>query len=84
MGVNTWAAFTGVDKAAVVDGDFAVLESELQAVLVALTLSRIQVVAIHQHMVGEMPRMMFLHYWGYGSAISLTRGIRAALDKTAQ
>ena len=62
MGVNTWAAFSGTDDQAVVDGDFAMLESELQPVLKALRHADIQIVAIHQHMTGEVPRIMFLHY----------------------
>ena len=83
MGVNTWAAFAGSDTLAVVDGDFAMLESELRAVLKALRGAGIDIVAIHQHMAGESPRIMFLHYWGVGSTTDLARGIRAALDKTA-
>jgi hypothetical protein len=83
MGVNTWAAFAGSDERAVVDGDFAVLETELQPVLKALRAAGIDVVAIHQHMTGEQPRMMFLHYWGIGPTVQLARGLRTALDRTA-
>lgn len=82
MGINTWAAFAGTDDNAVVDGDFAVLEDELQAVLKALHRSNINIVAIHHHMVGETPRMLFLHYWGRGKALDLARGIKMALDLT--
>jgi len=82
MGVNTWAAFAGSDDKAVVDGDFAMLESELQGVLQALRGAGIDVVAIHQHMTGESPRVMFLHYWGVGPAEELAKGLRAALDRT--
>lgn len=80
MGVNTWAAFAGSDGNAVVDGDFAVLEHELQGVLKALRKADINVVAIHHHMAGEMPRMLFLHYWGRGTAAALAKGLKAALD----
>ncbi|MBI3782108.1 MAG: DUF1259 domain-containing protein [Deltaproteobacteria bacterium] len=80
MGVNTWAAFAGTDDKAVVDGDFAMLEPELQAVLKALRRSGINIVAIHQHMTGESPRVMFLHYWGVGSTEALAKGLKAALD----
>jgi hypothetical protein len=83
MGVNTWAAFAGSDEKAVVDGDFAMLESELQAILKALRGARIDIVAIHQHMSGEEPRVLFLHYWGVGRTEDLARGLRAALDETA-
>jgi uncharacterized protein DUF1259 len=84
MGVNTWAAFAGSDEQAVVDGDFAMLESELQPVLKALRGAGINIVAIHQHMTGESPRIMFLHYWGIGSTQALAQGLRAALDKTRE
>ena len=83
MGVNTWAAFAGSAERAVVDGDVAMRESELQPVLKALRRAGIDVVAIHQHMAGEEPRVLFLHYWGVGAADALARGVRAALDLTA-
>ena len=82
MGVNTWAAFAGSDERAVVAGDFAMLESELQGVLKALRSAGINVVAIHQHMTGESPRMMFLHYWGLGRTTELAKGLAAALAQT--
>lgn len=82
MGVNTWAAFVGSDAQAVVDGDFVMHEDELQGVLKALRGAGINIVAIHNHMVGESPRMMFLHYWGVGSTTDLAKGLRAALDVT--
>lgn len=82
MGVNTWAAFVGSDDRAVVDGDFAMLEDELQAVLKALRHAGINVVAIHNHMAMEAPRMMFLHYWGVGPTRQLATGLKAALDVT--
>jgi hypothetical protein len=84
MGVNTWAAFAGSDDKAMVDGDFAMLESELQGVLKALRTAGIDVVAIHQHMTGEQPRVMFLHYWGIGRTTDLASGLKAALAKTAK
>ncbi len=80
MGVNTWAAFAGSDKQAIVDGDFAMLEEELQSVLKALRAANINVVAIHNHMVMESPRILFLHYWGIGATEQLARGLRTALD----
>jgi hypothetical protein len=82
MGVNTWAAFAGSENEAAVDGDFAMLESELQGVLKQLRAAGIDVVAIHQHMAGEEPRIMFLHYWAIGKAENLAKGVRATLDVT--
>lgn len=80
MGVNTWAAFAGTDDNAVVDGDFAVLEDELQPVLKSLRSEGINIVAIHHHMTHEQPRILFLHYWGRGKAESLARGLRRTLN----
>jgi hypothetical protein len=82
MGVNTWAALAGSDDKAVIDGDFAMLESELQAVLKALRKGGINVVAIHQHMSGETPRTLFLHYWGIGKAGDLAAAVASALGQT--
>ena len=83
MGVNTWAAFAGSDDDALVDGDFAVSEAELQPVLVALRGGGIDIVAIHSHMTGESPRILFLHYWGRGKAVDLARVVKKAVDLTA-
>ena len=76
MGVNTWAAFAGSDDNAIVDGDFVVTEDELQPVLRSLLNDKINIVAIHQHMTHEQPRMMFFHYWGRGRAKDLANAIK--------
>lgn len=79
MGVNTWAAFAGTDDSAVVDGDFAVTEDELQPALKTLRQSGINIVAIHSHMTHENPRILFLHYWGRGAAKALANSVKGAL-----
>ena len=58
------------------------LESELQPVLKALRGHGIQGVAIHNHMMGEEPRIMFLYSWGVGTTTELAHAVRAALDLT--
>jgi uncharacterized protein DUF1259 len=80
MGVNSWAAFAGSDDRAVVAGDIAMHEDELQSVLKTLRANRINIVAIHNHMTGESPRIVFLHYWGIGSTRDLATGVKAAFD----
>jgi hypothetical protein len=79
MGVNTWAAFAGGDDNAVVDGDFAVTEDELRPVLRSLLKDNVNIVAIHQHMTHEEPRIMFFHYWGRGRAKDLANAIKGAV-----
>ncbi|HEY3132850.1 MAG TPA: DUF1259 domain-containing protein [Acidobacteriota bacterium] len=81
MGLNTWAAFFGSDQSAVVAGDVAMLEKEVTPVLKALRSHGLDVVAIHHHMIGSHPVIIFLHYWGKGPADKLATGFRAALDQ---
>jgi hypothetical protein len=82
MGLNTWAAFYGSDADAVVAGDFAMKESEVTSVLKGLRASGINVVAMHHHMTGTVPNVIFLHYWGRGPALKLAQGVRVALNQT--
>ena len=80
MGVNSWVAFGGTNEQAIVDGDIAILEEELQAVINALQNSNINIVAIHNHMIYEQPRMLFLHFWGKGSVKELAKGFKSAIE----
>jgi Domain of Unknown Function (DUF1259) len=83
MGVNSWAAFAGADDNAVVDGDIAVLEDDLEDILVTLRKANINIVAIHNHMIQENPLVLFLHYWGRGAAKELAESVKLAFDKAA-
>src|SRR6267142_4315867 len=82
MGLNTWAAFYGSDADAVVAGDVAMLDREVTPVLKALRSNGIDVVAIHHHMTGTTPPVIFLHYWGKGDARKLATAFRGAIDQT--
>lgn len=82
MGVNTWAVFAGSDENAIVDGDFAMTEDELQTVLRILRKGNINIVAIHNHMTMERPRIIFLHFWGMGRAEELAKTVNEALHAT--
>ena len=81
MGLNTWAAFVGTQENAAVAGDIAMLETEVTPVLKALRKNGIDVVAIHHHMTGDRPFVIFLHYWGRGPAEKLATSFKAALDE---
>ena len=82
MGLNTWAAFTGTDADAIVAGDVAMRDGEVQRVLKALRSNGLEVVAIHHHMTGVQPGVIFLHYFGQGPAAKLAQGVRAAVNQT--
>lgn len=84
MGFNTWAAWQGTSEKAAVCGDFTMLEDEVDPVIKALVENGIEVVAVHNHMVHEKPRVFFLHYWGVGKAEQLAKGLKAALDQTGK
>jgi hypothetical protein len=79
MGVNTWAAFSGTAKKAIVLGDFAVKEDEVQDVLKVLLKHNIFIISLHQHMMGEHPKMMFVHYMGRGELMDLLTALKEAL-----
>jgi hypothetical protein len=80
MGLTSWAAFSGSDAFAAVDGDFIMTAAEVQPVLRALRKAHIHIVALHNHMIGEQPAFYFTHFWGKGSAEELAKGIKSALD----
>ena len=63
-----------------VAGDVAMLEDELTPVLKALRAAGLNVVAIHHHMTGAKPTVIFLHYYGTGPAAKLAAGVRVALN----
>jgi hypothetical protein len=80
MGLTTWAAFSGSDDLAAVDGDFIMTAAEVQPVLRALRKSGIHIVALHNHMIGEQPAFYFTHFWGKGKSADLAQGLKSALE----
>jgi len=81
MGLNTWAAFVGTNENAAIAGDVAMLAGEVTQVLKALRKNGLDVVSIHNHMIGTNPAVYFLHYWGTGPADKLATGFKAALSE---
>lgn len=80
MGLNTWAAFAGSGADAMVAGDVAMLDHEVTPVLKALRAAGLNAVALHHHMTGVSPSVIFVHYYGTGQAAALAKGVRAAVD----
>jgi hypothetical protein len=80
MGLVAYAAFTGSDADAMVSGDVAMLEGEVTPVAKALRANGMNVVAIHNHMTGVTPVMVFLHYYGTGPAAKLAKAVRSVVD----
>ncbi len=82
MGFNTWMAFQGTPEKAAVAGDFALLAHEVAPLIEALVKNNIEVVAVHNHMTTEDPRIFFVHFWGVAPVEELARGLKAGLDRT--
>src|ERR1700730_12406099 len=83
MGLTTWAAFSGSDALAAMDGDFIMTAEEVQPVLHTLRKAGVHIVALHSHMLGEQPNFYFTHFWSIGKAEDLAHAFRAALDAQA-
>ncbi len=80
IGMNSWAGFIGTNEQAHVAGDMVMTSTEVNRVIRALRHGGIEVVAVHNHMLDEEPRMFFLHYWGTGPVDRLAQTVREALD----
>ncbi|WP_121808287.1 DUF1259 domain-containing protein [Mucilaginibacter kameinonensis] len=80
IGLNSWASFAGKQDDAHIAGDIAMLQTEVNSVIKTLRAHNLEVVAVHNHMLGDDPHMIFLHYYGRGDASTLAKGFRAALN----
>jgi hypothetical protein len=83
MGVTTVMNFqpTGDGKAAIT-GDFVLIDKEVNAVARALMQHGIDVTAIHNHGLMDMPRLFYMHFWANDDPVKLAQGLKAALDQT--
>jgi uncharacterized protein DUF1259 len=80
LALGSWAAFLGTDDNAMVMGDLVLLEEELNPVMAKLRPYRFEVTAVHNHLMGETPKVLYLHYMGHGSAKQLAISLRTALE----
>jgi hypothetical protein len=79
LALGSWAAFSGSDTSASVMGDLVLLESEINPVMSKLRASGIEITAVHNHLLNEMPHILYMHYLGHGNAAELANSVRAAL-----
>ena len=64
----------------VATGDFSIREAKVQPVLKALAEGKITATALHTHLIGETPKIYYIHFWGDGPPADVLAGLRAALD----
>jgi hypothetical protein len=81
MGMNSWIGMIGTEERAHAIGDIAMQGPEVNPVIQTLRRHGIKVVALHNHMLDEDPRIFFLHYWGTGKPQNLAQAFRDALDQ---
>jgi hypothetical protein len=79
LALGSWAAFSGADDNAMVMGDLVLLEEELNPVMAKLRSSGFEITAVHNHLMDETPKILYLHYMGRGPAALLAASLRAAL-----
>jgi len=79
LALGSWAAFSGTDENATVMGDLVLLQGEVNPVLEKLRVAGFEITAVHNHLLNETPRIMYMHYMGRGAVEQLARSLRSAL-----
>jgi hypothetical protein len=79
LALGSWAAFSGTDASASVMGDLVLLESEINPVMSKLRVAGFEITAVHNHVLNETPRVLYMHYLGHGNAEELAKSLRIAL-----
>jgi hypothetical protein len=79
MGMNTPLNFQLDGKNAAINGDFMLLAAELNPLIKILRANGIEVASVHNHMLDDEPRLIFMHFWAHGDAVDLAKGLKAAL-----
>jgi hypothetical protein len=69
-------AFKPAEKGAVAHGDLVLTEDEVYPVLLELQQHGFLITGLHNHLINETPRVMYLHFWGQGEPITLADGLK--------
>jgi len=83
FGLGSWVAFKDAGARVMVMGDLVLAENEVEPVMAKLLESGIEITALHNHLLGESPRVMYMHIGGHGDGATLARSIHDALKLTA-
>jgi uncharacterized protein DUF1259 len=82
LALGSWAAFSGNDNEAAIMGDLVLLENEVTPVMKKLRASGFDITAVHNHVLNETPRVIYMHYMGHGKSVELAKSLRAALAES--
>jgi hypothetical protein len=83
LALGSWAAFKRAGTSAVVHGDLVLLQDEVAPTITGLLAGGLQVTAVHNHLIGETPHVMYVHYWGQAPEATLAAALKSALQHTA-
>lgn len=82
--LGSYAAFVPAGDGVMVMGDLVLAEPEVTPVMVKLQQGGLEVTALHNHLIGEQPKVMYMHYEGFDNdAVALARNLRGALEASA-
>lgn len=82
LALGSWVAFNGTPIDAMVMGDLVLTEDEVGPVMLKLQQQGLEQTALHNHLLHETPRIMYMHIEGHGQPTKLASAIRAALALT--
>src|SRR5712672_2903330 len=82
LALGSWAAFAGNDNDAMVMGDLVLLENELTPVMKKLRAAGFEITAVHNHVLNESPRVIYMHYMGHGKAVELAKSLHGGLAES--
>lgn len=82
LALGSWVAFKHSGKTDIAMGDLVLAEDEVGPVMEELQSGGIEITALHNHLLGESPRVMYMHIHGMGKAADLAKAIHAAVAKT--
>lgn len=80
LALGSWAAFSGTNDQATVMGDLVLLQNEVNPVMAKLRAAGFEITALHNHLLDESPRVMYMHYLGRGPAAQIAVTLRSALS----
>jgi hypothetical protein len=82
LALGSWMAFRRAGTAAVAHGDLVLLDREVNGVISALQQGGMEITAVHNHVLGETPSILYVHFWGRGPEAQLAQTLATVLSKT--
>src|SRR6266481_3019934 len=82
LALGGWVAFSKPGSDSMVMGDLVLVEDEVTPVMSSLENNGVQVTALHNHILHETPRVMYMHIGGHGDAVKLASAVKEALALT--